>query len=68
VPKTVDPELAEVIRTELRGSDIRLMCQVYINDNERLVLHKGDTLLVSFEVSDTSKDFVIGKVLAKTAE
>jgi len=66
VPKSVNDELANVIKQDLKGSEIKLNCKIYLpKETESLTLRSGDTLLVSFQTNENDKDFVIGHLLLK---
>lgn len=64
VPKSTDDDLKGMILDELRGSDIKLNCQIYLPKGASSVtLNSGDRLFISFQVNDKDKDFVVGHVL-----
>jgi len=65
VPKTTDDELRGMILEDLRGSDVKLNCQIYLpKGSNSVTLKQGDRIMVSFKVSDKDKDFVVGHVLS----
>jgi len=64
VPKSVDEGLKDMILGELRGSDIKLNCQIYLPKGAQSVtLKTGDRLLITFQTNEKDKDFVVGHVL-----
>lgn len=65
VPKSASDDIAAAAE-DLRGSDLKFNCQIYLGkgDNE-LTLKNGDLLTISFKVSEKDKDFVLGHVAVK---
>jgi hypothetical protein len=65
VPKSASDEMADAA-FELRGSDLKLNCQIYLGKgDEALTLKTGDFLILSFKVSEKDKEFVLGHVSVK---
>lgn len=62
--KHADSELGAYIDSDLRGSPITLNAKVYLpKGTDSLELKNGNMLLVSFNVNEKDKDFVIGHLL-----